>query len=79
MYYDWTPEEGWRMERKVAVEDCPTCGEPSEFYLCDVFGCSANLAVDWASGFTSNTAGRYVTICTKHARRAAEEERNGSL
>jgi hypothetical protein len=77
MYENWRPEEGWRIERRVNVEDCPTCGEPSEFYLCDVFGCSANLAVDWASGFKSYTAGRYVTICTKHARRAHEEESNG--
>jgi hypothetical protein len=77
MFENWRPEEGWRVERRVSVEDCPTCGEPSEFYLCDVFGCSANMSIDWASGFNSNTAGRYVMICGKHAGRAVEEEKNG--
>ena len=68
---NWMPEAGWRSERRIHVTDCPTCGEPSEFYLCDVFGC---MNTDFASGYPSNTARRYVSICGDHARIAMEEK-----
>jgi len=69
---EWKPESGWRMERKIHVMDCPTCGELSEFYLCDVFGC---MNIDFAAGYKSKTAERYVTICSDHAAIATREER----
>lgn len=64
---DWTPSAGWRIERAVHVTECPTCREPSEFFLCDVFGC---MNIDSAATFESEGAGRSVTICSKHAEEA---------
>jgi len=71
---DWTPKEGWRMERAVEVTDCPYCREPSEFYLCDVFGCSNTELV---AGFLNASARRHVQVCGKHAWIAYGETKDG--
>ncbi len=67
------PDQQWRIKRVIHVTDCPTCGELSEFYLCDVFGC---MNTDQACGYVSKTAERYVFLCSDHAREATREERN---
>ena len=73
---NWTPEAGWRSERRVHVTECPTCGEPSEFYLCDVFGC---LSIDLIASYFSNTADKHVKICSSHAEIATLEEKDGTI
>ena len=73
---NWMPSAGWRVGRMIHVTDCPTCGELSEFYACDVFGC---LNTDLIASYWSDTADKHVNVCSKHAEIATQEEKYGEI